>query len=108
MKELPVACTLDESTLASRKNTLLDGLFKKARVTNKLEQGYLFVFDASDETLDVLHTMIKQERACCRFLQFRLTLLPDGGPVSLEVTGPEGTVAFLNQLLPKGTGETAC
>ena len=39
--------------------------------------------------------MIEAERACCRFLKFGLTLEPDGGPLVMEVTGPEGTQEFL-------------
>jgi len=44
-------------------------------------------------------SVIEAERECCRFLKFGLTLEPDGGPLLLEVTGPEGTQEFLLSLL---------
>jgi len=36
---------------------------------------------------------------CCRFLRFAVAAEPDGGPISLEVTGPPGTAQFLEQLV---------
>ena len=43
--------------------------------------------------------MIDAERQCCRFLRFDLRVEPDVGPIALELTGPEGTEAFLEALL---------
>jgi hypothetical protein len=43
--------------------------------------------------------VIDAERRCCRFLRFQLILEPDAGAFTLEVTGPTGTVAFLEQLI---------
>jgi hypothetical protein len=43
---------------------------------------------------------INAERQCCRFLRFVLTVEPDGGALWLDITGPPGTIAFLEALLP--------
>jgi hypothetical protein len=56
-------------------------------------------FAAASELLQAIVTVIDAERQCCRFLQFELTLEPDGGPVWLSLTGPPGTPAFLAALI---------
>lgn len=43
--------------------------------------------------------MIDAERRCCRFLRFTLATEPDNGSIVLEVTGPPGTIAFLDRLV---------
>jgi hypothetical protein len=56
-------------------------------------------FDANRETLSLIAQMIEAERRCCQFLRFHLTVEPSCGPISLELTGPPGTQAFLDALL---------
>jgi hypothetical protein len=38
---------------------------------------------------------VSNERLCCPFLEFGITIAPANGPVWLRLTGPEGTRAFL-------------
>jgi uncharacterized membrane protein len=49
--------------------------------------------------LGAITRTIELERQCCRFLRFTIAVEPDGGPVSLELTGPPGTGEFLTALL---------
>ena len=42
---------------------------------------------------------VDAERQGCRFLRFRITVEPDGGPIVLELTGPPGTREFISALL---------
>ena len=42
--------------------------------------------------------VVDAERACCRFLRFTITVEPDDGAITLEVTGPPGTGDFLAAL----------
>ena len=65
----------------------------------KIPTGYRFEFNAGLDTLSLLATMIDAERRCCRFLQFELNVGPDLGPLTLTLTGPEGTQQFLEALL---------
>jgi len=51
------------------------------------------------ETLSLIAIMIEAERRCCRFLQFELNVRPDLSPLTLTLTGPEGTQQFLEALL---------
>lgn len=39
------------------------------------------------------------ERQCWRFLRFEITTEPDGGPIWLNLSGPDGTREFLSALL---------
>ena len=99
MKELPVACTLDNTSLQARQDMLLEHLVEKAEEIKMLDQGIALRFAASDTNLDTLLGVIKLERSCCRFLQFKLTVSPNEGPMWLEATGPEGTAEFFKQML---------
>ena len=42
---------------------------------------------------------VEAQRQCCRFLRFEITVEPDGGPISLELSGPPGTREFIAALL---------
>jgi len=92
---LPVACSLSGPELARRRSELAGDIFGNTLRVEELENGYEFGFPGSAEWTEKLVGMINTERACCRFLTFDLRFEPDGGPVSLRVTGPEGTKAFV-------------
>jgi hypothetical protein len=63
-----------------------------------LADGYAFRFPA--DALADLTRFLENERRCCPFLSFEITLAPDGGPVWLRITGPPGTRALLAAELP--------
>jgi hypothetical protein len=56
-------------------------------------------FAPSGDTIVLIARVVEAERHCCRFLRFGMTVEPDGGPVSLDLTGPAGTRDFLSALL---------
>jgi hypothetical protein len=58
-----------------------------------LADGYAFRFPP--ERLDGVMRFVSNERLCCPFLEFGITIAPANGPVWLRLTGPEGTRAFL-------------
>jgi hypothetical protein len=99
MKILPVVCTLTPETIATRKANLLPGLFLRPQFLEWLPNGVRAMFDLSIASLPEIASTIDAERRCCRFLQFEVSLEPDEGPVSLRITGPEGTREFLDALL---------
>jgi hypothetical protein len=61
-----------------------------------LPEGYRWQFRSQDALFARLGAVIDAERQCCRFLRFHLMADPDGGMVTLEVTGPIGTAQFLD------------
>ena len=98
MTDLPVACTLGPAALAARRQGLLEDLLRRADAQEELPAGCRLRFAAAG-VLPLIARIIDAERQCCRFLRFRLTVELDGGPITLELTGPDGTRDFLKALL---------
>jgi hypothetical protein len=91
----PIACTVPPDDLKRKGTELLPGLFQRASTREMLQAGYRLTFDADTETLHLIARVIDAERQCCRFLEFQLVVPPSGGPMTLDVTGPNGTREFL-------------
>ena len=94
----PIACRLTPGDLSARRAQLLPGLVARATTREALPGGWRFVFASDSDTLQAIATVIDSERQCCRFLRFQLTVEPSGGPITLDVTGPDGTREFLETL----------
>jgi hypothetical protein len=99
MTDLPIACTLDPISLEARRDTLLPGLVREATARSAVPHGLRLIFMPTPEILMAIARVIETERHCCQFLRFQLTIESGNGPIVLEVTGPPGTGAFLEQLL---------
>ena len=99
MPDLPIACTLAPGESGARGDELLSGLVQHALERQDLAEGYRFKFGPDAETLQRIARTIIAERQCCRFLTFSVIAHADEGPLWLEVSGPEGTRAFLDELL---------
>jgi hypothetical protein len=99
MTNLPIACSLPPGELGARGDELLTGLVTHALERQELPTGYRFQFGPDEELLLRIAGAINAERQCCRFLTFQITTEADRGPIWLEVTGPDGTRAFLDELL---------
>lgn len=95
MADLPVACTLSPAALKARKENLLNALLHRADERNELPDGYRLRFAAEGDMLSLIARTVDTERQCCRFLRFTVTVEPDDGPISLDLTGPTGTRDFL-------------
>jgi hypothetical protein len=98
MADLPVACTLGPGALAARREGLLSELLRRAHAHEALANGHRLSLATSDDTLGLIMKTVEAERQCCRFLRFQITVEPDGGPVSVELTGPPGTREFVAAL----------
>jgi len=98
-QELPVACTLAGRSLAARQSDLRAGVLAEAAAVERLPDGYRWEFRVRHDLFARLGGVIDRERQCCRFLGFRLHAEPDEGVVTLDVTGPAGTAAFLESWL---------
>ncbi len=99
MRALPIVCELTPAEIQMRRAALFPGLLVQAEERTALPNGFRWRFVASDEFLAAAAETIKAERQCCRFLRFVLTVEPDGGPMWLEITGPQGTSEFLETLI---------
>jgi hypothetical protein len=99
MTDVPIACTLSPDALQARREGLLADLLRRAEDHELTEEGLRMSFSPGADTLATLARVVEAERRCCRFLRFVITVEPDGGPVSLELSGPEGTREFIAGLL---------
>jgi hypothetical protein len=99
MTDLPIACALDPISLEARRDSLLPVLVREAAARTALPKGLRLTFTPTPEIPMAIARVIEAERHCCRFLRFQVTVEPAEGPIVLEVTGPPGTGAFLQQLL---------
>jgi len=100
MSEMPMVCELTPAEITARRATLLPGLLAHAEERTPLSDGFRWRFAASAVCLAAVAETIDAERQCCRFLRFVLTVEP-GGPMWLEITGPQGTSEFLESLLQR-------
>lgn len=99
MPDLPIACTLDPAALAQRNAALLPGLARYATDVCWRTNGVRLTFGFEPRLLADVASVIAAEHQCCRFLRFGLVVESGDGAVTLDVTGPEGTVDFLKPLL---------
>lgn len=93
-----IACNLDAASLRRRQH-LLAALIARASERRELDSGYAFGFPPATVGLVELAQIIEPERRCCTFFRFVVAAEPEGGPIWLEVTGPDRTKEFLQVLL---------
>jgi hypothetical protein len=99
MPELPVVCTLSPDALSARRQGSLSTLLQQSSEQELLPDGLRLRFAPSREILSDIARAIEAERHCCRFLRFTLTVEPDEGRFTLDLTGPQGTREFIAALL---------
>jgi hypothetical protein len=92
----PIACNMDVFTPAQRDAHIqeINRLFQTVQSVREAENGYVFILPGQT-SIQRLGEFIANERLCCPFLEFTLNVGADTEPVSLLLTGPEGTQDFL-------------
>jgi hypothetical protein len=60
--------------------------------------GVRFEFDPAPGIVAQIADVVERERRCCRFLHFALEVPEAGRVITLAISGPEGTGAFLESL----------
>lgn len=106
---IPLACVAGAIPATERRAhfALIQTLFGEMVLEAvALVDGYRFQFAAS--AIEPLGRWMANERKCCPFLTFTLEINPADGPVSLTLTGPEGTRAFLEAELPIRRAANGC
>jgi hypothetical protein len=93
--ELPIACTLSESEMRERRQTMLNSLRGTALDVTSLPLGYAYRFEPTSDVLAHLSTLVDLERRCCPFLTFRIVVEAGNQPICLEVTGPPEAKAVI-------------
>ena len=87
--EVPVAC--GRAALTAEQQERQRSLYRRLREdvweVKELEEGYAFRHSPDGEILLAIAEFVANERLCCPFLDFALTIERDGGPVWLRMTG---------------------
>ena len=102
MKDSPVGCTLRDNEFQQRRSGLLAKVRDQVQEVKSLDSGYALRFESTNEIIDELTKLIQLERSCCQFLEINLKVLPEQGPIWLELSGPDGTKEFLDSLFLLG------
>lgn len=92
----PLICDLSVLDPATRAAHIELGSYllgEAAEERRELADGYAFRFAA--ERYDQVVAFVANERRCCPFLRFDLAVEPDGGPLTLRMTGGKGVKAVL-------------
>jgi hypothetical protein len=98
---MPFASTLGSSDLRRRSTDLLPRLFVAADTVEQIEHGYRLVFTDGTVPLTHIASIIDTERESCPFLGFNLSVTPDFGAVTLDITGGSGTRKLLRTLVTR-------
>jgi hypothetical protein len=97
MPNIPIACTLNASELAGRKDRL--GRLSRSVIQRvELENGVSLRFKFQRQLLIELAQIIADEHECCPFLSFILAIEAGSDLVRLDLTGPSGTKEFLYEI----------
>jgi hypothetical protein len=70
-----------------RQRALIGLLRADAKEVRELDDGYAFRHSPDRAVLLAIAEFVTNERPCCPFLEFGITVERDGGPVWLRITG---------------------
>ena len=102
-----IACRLTAPDLAARLTDLRTGLLAQVSRSTTLADGIRLSLPASDQCVDDGLEFIRFERQCCPFLGFAITLPPDTGSFTLNISGPPEAQSYIREtFLPPVTGST--
>ena len=99
-QDTPIFCNMDVFTPTERDShiQITTRLFQSAQGIHEIQDGYEFIFpNHGSESIAAFAEFISNERRCCPFLEFTLKIPSDDKPISLSLTGPEGTRQFLHE-----------
>ncbi len=89
MRRVPVACNWAALTAEQRERqrALIELLRADAKEIRELDDGYVFGYSPDRTMLRAIAEFVANERLCCPFFEFGITVERDGGPVWLRITG---------------------
>jgi hypothetical protein len=94
---IPLACNMGVFTPDQRESHVrtTNELMQVVQRVQEVANGYELTFPNEAEFITRIAEFISNERLCCPFLKFTLNVNSTHEPVSLSLTGPEGTSEFL-------------
>jgi hypothetical protein len=96
-----VACTPGNVPYEKRERWLALGIqiYAAVKELQELPDGYAFRLPNDEASFLATAEYVTLDRLCCAFLCWDLRSEPEGGPVWLRLTGPEGTKTLLRSTL---------
>ena len=97
--ETPLACNIAALSPAERQRHFVElgpALAAARTGVSELPDGYEFRFPSDHKTVAMLLEWIEQERRCCPFFDIAVHFAPNGGDVSVRITGPAGTKGVID------------
>jgi hypothetical protein len=87
--EVPIACNWSALTAAQqeRQRSFYQRLRAEVEEVVELEDGYAFKHSPDRAVLLAVAEFVANERLCCPFFEFGITVERSGGPVWLRMTG---------------------
>jgi hypothetical protein len=106
-EEQPIVCDLTAIPATVREQHVVSAprIFQAAQEIRELPNGYAFRLPNEAGTWMALANFVENERRCCPFWAFGLTVEPHGGPLWLQLTGVEGAKQLLETALSEQRGE---
>ena len=92
---LPINSDLSPDAIRAGREGLLPGLAERAVTRAATPDGYVLTFAAGSENLLAIRRAIDAERQCGRWLTCSVVVAPDGGPITLTLTGAREFLAAL-------------
>jgi hypothetical protein len=77
-----------------------------AQELTELPDGYAVRFHS--DAFESVARFVANERKCCPFMNFELTIARESGPLRLRMTGPAGTREVLQAELGIGRSDCGC
>ena len=95
----PLICDMNVFTSIERAQHIQSTLelYQTVQGIHEVPNGFEFIFPNGTASITKLAEFISNERLCCPFLEFTLRIMPNDEPISLTLTGPEGTREFLRE-----------
>lgn len=98
-EDIDVACSLSSPEFRQREATLLAEFKSKVTSIEELQNGFAFRIPGDEKSLRLAADLMVAERHCCTFFTFQLTAEAKRGPLTMRITGPEGTKEFVKSIL---------
>jgi hypothetical protein len=96
-EEAVIACDLNAIASEERDQhtEAVRGVFAVVQEVKEVSNGYAFRLPADSALLRSAAEFIANERLCCPFFEFSLTITPNGGPIWLQLAGAQGVKEFV-------------
>ncbi len=104
----PFRCDMSAIEPPQRKQHIATAtaVFRAVQEIHELPTGYGFCLPNEATVLLQTAEFIMREKLCCPFFGFKVEIEPEGGPLWLYLTGPEGVKPFIQAEIGEALPET--